>query len=430
MRTFPCLAFLFIVCAASAQDATFNGARSLVDQHQYAQALEVLAPMEAAHSGDAQFHYLIGRAALGAGDAEKARAALARSLELNPDSPDAHLALGRAYYALDQYALARDQFEIALRFDGLPPDLLSQVQIYDEAARQSLEEGRSTTAFGYAELGVGVYRVNSTRSTAIFGDGGSDAFYNLRASGGFNHSFENGYAIDGTLDYRHRIYDDSDTRDDRDLRWSIAGSNSFGDNNLALGLRGRVSYRGNGDYRNDVSGFTSYTRNLNTDNQLTLGLDVRRRRYPEGPLRDRSRTTATASVGWSTSLAGGAGSFSLTAHGGRNYATSRPDGESNVFGATASFDYTFNDSLDGFLFVWWERDSFNTDAVHFHPDALDQAVVLRREDNLYEGGAGLIWTFAPKWSLRPELLYIRDQSNSVTFNYSSTEAWINVRRAF
>jgi hypothetical protein len=81
-------------------------------------------------------------------------------------------------------------------------------------------------------------------------------------------------------------------------------------------------------------------------------------------------------------------------------------------------------------FAWWERDAFNTDAIHFHPDSLDETVSLRRKDNLYEFGGGLVWEFAKSWSLRPQILYIRDQSNAVGFNYSSTEVWINVRKGF
>ncbi|HEY5805223.1 MAG TPA: tetratricopeptide repeat protein [Lysobacter sp.] len=406
-------------------------AKSFVENEQYQEAYDVLSSPAATRPDDATYLYLLGRAALGLNDAEKARVALERSIELDPDRTTAHLALGRAYHALGQYANARRQFEIAIRFDNLPSDLLTQVEIYDEAARQALEEGRRTTTFGYATGGIGRYRVNSTRGTNSFGGGDRrDTFYNLRVGGGLNHSFRNGYALDATLDYRYRYYDASETRDDRDLRWSLAGSRSFDDGNLALGLRGRVSYRGNGDYRNDVAGFVDYSRNLNVENQLTMGLSVQRRRYPSGPLRDRSRTTSTASIGWARSFADGAGSFSFVAHGGRNTATSRPDGDSDVFGATASLDYPFSETLDGFVFVWWERDVFNTDRLHFHPDALDEGVILRREDNLYEGGVGLVWEFSPSWSLRPELLYIRDQSNSVGFNYSSTEAWINVRKGF
>ena len=68
--------------------------------------------------------------------------------------------------------------------------------------------------------------------------------------------------------------------------------------------------------------------------------------------------------------------------------------------------------------------------IHFHPDTVDNTVFLRRRDNLYEVGAYLVWEFVPTWSLRPELLWIRDQSNAIGFNYSSTEFWVNVRKSF
>ncbi|MGY1530044.1 hypothetical protein [Luteimonas sp. A649] len=347
------------------------------------------------------------------------------------DPVQERLQRGREYFANGQYAEAKIEFETVLRLENLPRDVLSQVKIYDEAARQALEEDKRLTGFGYAIAGVGGYRVNSTRGTNAFGGGDRhDTFYNLRAGGSLNYAFERGYAFDATLDYRFRYYDSNSTRDDRDLRWSAAGSRAFGDDNLALGLRGRVSYRGNGDYRNDVGLFTDYSHQVDAVNQVTLGAEVRRRRYPEGSLRERSRTTSTVSAGWLRSLAEGRASFGLTLHGGRNYATSRPDGDSSVFGATVNLDYTFSDTVDGFLFGWWERDSFNADALHYHPDDLDEGVILRRKDNLYEVGAGLVWEFAPSWSLRPELLFIRDQSSSVGFNYSSTEYWLNVRKGF
>jgi hypothetical protein len=42
----------------------------------------------------------------------------------------------------------------------------------------------------------------------------------------------------------------------------------------------------------------------------------------------------------------------------------------------------------------------------------------------------VVWEFARNWTLRPEILYIRDQSNAIAFNYSSTEVWLNVRYGF
>lgn len=364
-------------------------------------------------------------------DVARARELVQAAQTRAPDTVAAHLELGRAYFALGQYAEAKIEFETVLRFDNLPQDLLSQVEIYNDAARQALDEKRPLTAFGYAETGVGRYRVNSTRGTDAFGGGDRrDTFYNARVGGGMNYALPNDYALDGSLDYRFRYYDNSESRNDSDLRWRFAGSRSFGDNNLAVGVRGRNSYRGDGDYRNDAGIFTDYRYRVDPDNQLTLGAEYRRRRYPEGALRDRSRTSADISGGWVHSLLDGSGSLTVTAHGGQHFATSRPDGNSSFYGATVALDFTVNNTLGWGTFAWWERDAYNIDRVHFHPDTLDNSVLLRRKDNLYEVGAYLVWEFAPTWTLRPEILWIRDQSNSVGFNYSSTEVWLNIRKGF
>lgn len=122
-------------------------------------------------------------------------------------------------------------------------------------------------------------------------------------------------------------------------------------------------------------------------------------------------------AGWVRSLFDGRGSFTLTVHGGYNYATSRPDGNSAIWGATANFDWTFTDLLQ-------HRPDPLPSGLHrrdLHPPPQGQPLRVR---------GGLVWEFVKTWSLRPEILYIRDQSNAVGFNYSSTEVWINVRKAF
>lgn len=364
-------------------------------------------------------------------DQKRAREVVEAATAKPPDSVAGHLELGRAYFALGQFAEAKIEFETVLRFANLPQDLLGQVEIYNEAARQALDEKRPLTAFGYAETGIGRYRVNSTRGTDALGGGDRrDTFFNGRVGGGLNYALPNDYALDASLDYRFRYYDNPDTRNDSDLRWRLAGSRSMGEGNLAIGFQGRNSYRGNGNFRNDAGLFADFRHRVDEDNQLSVGAEYRRRRYPEGRERDLSRTSAQVSAGWVHSLLDGAGSLSITAHGGQHFATSRPDGNSDFYGATMALDFTVNSRVAWGTFVWWERDAYNIDQIHFHPDALDNSVQIRRKDNLYEVGAYLVWEFAPSWTLRPELLWIRDQSNAVSFNYSSTEVWLNIRKSF
>jgi hypothetical protein len=369
------------------------------------------------------------RAADAAGTANAANAANVTAPSPYDAEQLSHLKLARAYVAQGRYAEAKIEFETVLRLDNLPPDLLTQVEAYDQAARQALEEGSPLTHFAYLETGLGYFRINDTVATSS-GER-SESFVNFRTGGGFNYQLDNGWAIDGSLDWRFRSYDDSASRNDGDVRWNLAGAHALGDDgNLAIGLRGRNSYRGNGDYRNDAGIYADYRRRMDAEDQLSFGGEVLRREYPQGGLRDRSRSSASVSAGWVHSLFEGKGSFSVTGHVGQHFATNRPDGNSDFYGATVSFDYTVAKTVGWGAFAWWEHDAYNIDRIHFHPDALANAVLLRRNDNLYEVGAYVVWEFAPTWTLRPELLWIRDQSNSFNVNYGSTEAWLNVRKAF
>jgi tetratricopeptide (TPR) repeat protein len=412
--------------SAFAADPDLPQAEQLIRDGHYAEAYELLTPFADTAKGDAKFDYLLGRAALGSNRADKAKALFEQSLAANPDSIAARLALGRAYYALGRYAEAKIQFETVLRFDNLPPDLLSQVETYVQAAEQ-YDRGRRLVGFGYVETGIGNYHVNSTVATT---SGERDeTFYNARVGGGLNYIFSNNWSLDGTLDYRYRYYDNSDSRDDQDVRWNAAASRAFGENNLALGFRGRVSYRGDGQWRNDYGVYADWLDRLNANNLLIVGGTVWRRQYPSGPLGDRSRSIAEISAGWVGALGEGI-SLKLQGRGGYNFDTDRPDGNSYHYGADATLDFTLSKSLGGFVFGWWEHDNYNIDLIRFHPDSVDNGPVTSRADNLYEAGAGLVWEFAPRWTLRPEILYIHDDSNVFVHNYSSTEAWVNVRFRF
>ena len=164
-----------------------------------------------------------------------------------------------------------------LRFDDLPPDLQLQAEIY-AAAAQGYAQGQRLLASGYAIVGYGNYRTG-----ARGGGPDNDGFFAARVGGNLNYELDDNYALDGSLDYRFRDYDNADRRNDSDLRWNGAVSRNVGEGNWLVGLRGRVSYRGNSDYRNDFGLYGNYRLRLDPDNQVAAGLEVRQRRYPTGP---------------------------------------------------------------------------------------------------------------------------------------------------
>lgn len=416
---------MFAAGSAFGADADVARAEQLVREGKYQDAYDLLAPLEAASKGDAAFNAVLGEAALRTGRADKAAEFFRRSLAASPDSVAAHLGLGRAYLAMGDYASAKIEFETVLRFDDLPPDLHRQAEIYAEAA-QGYAEGKRLLANGYAIVGYGNYHTGTTG-----GGPANDAFFAARVGGNLNYELENGYSLDGSLDYRYRNYHDNDERrDDSDLRWNAAVSKTLANGNVAGGLRGRVSYRGDSDYRNDVGIYANYRYQLNEDNQLSVGAEFRRRHYPDGRLRDRSRNIAELTGGWTASLLDGKASFSLAASAGREFATNnRPDGDSNFFGLSPSLSFTLTEQLGGFVFFWWQNDRYNVERLNLGGPN-EPLGISTRNDNLYEVGGGLTWQFAKSWSLNPEILYIRDQSNILSANYSSTEIWITLRKDF
>ncbi len=411
----------FSTCAQAAV-ADLARARQLIGEGNYQGAYELLQPLEAAATADAQFNLLLGEATLRTGRAEEARVLFERALTLQPDSVGAHLGLGRAYLALGDYARAKIEFETVLRFDDLPPDLQSQAEIYASAA-QAYAEGRRLLGSGYAIAGYGNYRTG-----ARGGGPENDAFFAARVGGSLNYALDDGGALDGSLDYRFRNYDNPDRRNDSDLRWNGAYSRTVGEGNWAAGARGRVSYRGDGIYRNDFGVYGNYRLRVDADNQVVAGLEVRQRRYPNGRLRERTRNIVELTGSWTSALLDGKASFTLSGQAGREFNTERPDGDANFFGLSPSLSFSITENLGGFAFLWWQNERYNIERLGAPGDRL--VGIGTRNDNLYEVGGGLTWQFLPTWSLNPEILYIRDQSNILAANYSSTEIWITLRKDF
>lgn len=414
-------ALLAVHAAALAASAGLPRARQMLAEGRHQEAYELLAPAEAADKADFGFNLLLAEAALRTGRNAEAKALFERSLALQPDSIEAHLGLGRTYVALGDYASAKIEFETVMRFDDLPPDLRQKAEVY-AAAAQGYAQGKRLLGSGYGIVGYGNYRTGARGGGPL-----NEQFFAARVGGSLNHELADNVALDGSLDYRFRDYE-GERRNDSDLRWNGAVSRNVGEANWIAGLRGRVSYRGNSDYRNDFGVYGNYRVRLDEDNQLGAGLEVRQRRYPTGPLRERTRNIVEASGSWTTSLFDGKGSFTLAGQAGREFNTERSDGNANFFGLSPSIDFSITKNLGGFAFVWWQNERYAIERLGAAGDRLTG--IGTRNDNLYEVGGGLSWQFLPTWSLNPEVLYIRDQSNILAANYSSTEIWITLRKDF
>jgi tetratricopeptide (TPR) repeat protein len=416
------LASVTAALAAGPEVPDLQHARELIGEERFQEAYDLLLPFEAGSQRDVEFDLLLAEAALRTERAEQAKALFERVLANEPGSVAAHLGLGRAYLALGEYARAKIEFETVLRFDDLPADLQQQTQLYASAA-QNYAEGRRLLAAGYGILGFGNYYTGTTG-----GGPQNDLYLSTRGGGNLNYELDDGYSINGSLDYRYANYFESQRRHDSDLRWNGAVSRNFGEGNLAVGSRGRLSYRGDGDYRIDYGLHGSWTYRVDDNDQFSAGAEIRDRRYMSGPQQDNSRTIAELTAGWTRSLLDGKVSVGLEANGGYQFNTERADGNAGFIGLTTTLNFSIIEGLGGNVFGLWQNDRFAFEHLGEYGDDVER--IGTRNDNLYEVGGGLTWQFAPGWSLNPEVLYIHDDSNLESANYNSVEAWLAVRFDF
>lgn len=124
-----------------------------VNDGQFAAAYETAMRMPD-QQGDPHFDFLYGVAAVNVGHTAEAVLALERHLAAVPGNDRARLDLARAYFELNDYVRARQEFQFVLRYNP-PGDVRANIQRYLESmqTRESLS-GRGTARF-YLETGLG-----------------------------------------------------------------------------------------------------------------------------------------------------------------------------------------------------------------------------------------------------------------------------------
>jgi hypothetical protein len=338
---------------------------------------------------------------------------------------ESHLRRGLEYYRAGDYASAVYEFETVLRLGNLPPTPHLQAEIYAAEAEAELR-GQRLRFSGYALLGGGNYAENDTEAGSADRNAG---FFSARAGGRANYQLSQSDRLNLSLDYRFRDY--SDQRDFHDLRWNANVGHNADDTNVTIGVRGRASYRGDSSWRNDYGLFTQIRWSVSADDQLNFGAEVRRRDYPQGRERLQSRNIVEFSGGWNHALFDGKAGISLDAAGGLENATDgRRDGDSLFVSVSSTFTYSITDRLGGYVMVWWQNDAYNFERVDETPGGDLISIGAIRNDDLVEVGGGLTWELGKLWSLNADITWVRDYSNLIFINYSSTEVHATLRKDF
>jgi hypothetical protein len=339
------------------------------------------------------------------------------------DSIDDHLRRGLAYRAAGDLAAARLEFETVLNRQGLPPDLDQTVDAYARTA-EAILSGRRFVANFFAGPTAGHYRENASPDA----DAADDLFIGGRLGSSLTYTASDRLTLTANLDYLFRTYDAPDRSNDSELLWDLAANRNRDATTLSAGVRGWLRYEGAGTTRNDYGVFTSLQLLPGANDQIELGLELRRRTYTKGPLDYRNRTVAEASIGWTHGFAGGRGSFGLAVQGGREYFRQNGiDDASWLLVIAPEANFTLTDTISAFASLWYQNSRFTIE--RYRSDTGNAVIPIPdRNDSLYEIGGGLTWQFAPGWEAGPAILHIRESGTDE--NYRATEIYLSVRRDF
>lgn len=446
LRTFFAAACMALALPALADPQALERARRLLAAGNAGQAYEELSKLQATLTGQPEFDYLLGVAALDSARNDEAIIAFERVIALIPNHAGAQMDLARAYYAAGAYDLAEAAF-LRLR-DANPPAAAQQaIARYLDAIQQRRAQTQPGWA-GFGELGLG-YDSNITGVPTNFGAAAEQAFNlaGIEATGNsikrgapfvhgglgaeYTRPLRSGLSLFGGGELRGRAY-----HDEPDFN-SVTGEVHVG-GLLTVGthqFRGAATYiafnqegaapgdpRPTNDRRMAGVGL-DWRHALDTRTQLGAGLQVNRVEFPENPIEDFDQLFLTAS--WLRSFdRRGAPLLYLTAFGTADRAGNElPDGATkskSLFGARYYLQMGLTEKLQ----------LFNGIAVVHRRDRDEFArstQVARGRDTFGEVSLGALWQFRPSCTLRLQYAFSTNRSNIDIYDFDRHEVSSTIR---
>ncbi|MGH8707548.1 MAG: surface lipoprotein assembly modifier [Burkholderiales bacterium] len=156
-----CASILLCVSLSAGADAVTDRAKALLQRQDAAAAYKLLLPLEPQRAGDPEYDYLLGIAALDAGEPERAIFALERVLAVQPDNLQARAEIARAYMATGEREAAKREFE-TVRARQVPAPVRETIERFLSA----IAAAERTRVDSYLELAFG-YDTNVNSATAL-----------------------------------------------------------------------------------------------------------------------------------------------------------------------------------------------------------------------------------------------------------------------
>ncbi len=438
------------IASAVADLAAIERARSLLAAGNAKQAFEVLAPLERQLSGQPEFDYLLGVAALDSGRIEDAVVAFERVLAVMPQHAGAQMDLARAYYAAGSFDLAEAAF-LKLQASHPPPAAQQAIGRYLSAIQARKQQTRAGWA-GFGEAGLG-YDSNITGVPADFGAAALQAFdlqgieptgNAIKRSAGFvqgaiaaeySHPLQVGWSLFGGGEARARAYRGEPDFNSASAELRAGGAFNRGPDQWR-GTANVLAYRQEGDAPGDprptndrrLAGVGIEWRHaLDPRTQVGAGVQASRVKFPDNEVEDFNQLML--SVFWLKSFERtGVPLLFLSAFAtGDDARNELADGvttkSKNLLGARAYGQYSLAPKVQLFagLGLIHRRDQ----------DAFARSTTVEKGRDTYADVLlGAAWQMRERCSVRAQYAYSRNRSNVDIYDFERHEVTTAVRCDF
>jgi tetratricopeptide (TPR) repeat protein len=434
IRIRPLFALLAcLACApALALDPTLEHGKRLLDQGDGRAAYELLEPMETERSGEPAFDFLLGLAALDAGQNTRAVFALERVLAVEPGNARARAELARAYLALGENRAARKEFE-NVRAQPIPEGVATTID--QLLALIERAENRARPSFnGYAELTLGrdsnVNSATDARSIVVPALGpvtlnaGSvetaDTFASLGGGGAYRHPFAGGHALTATVNGLVRKNRDASAFDTSTIDGSIGWQLARGKNTTNVAATAST-FRRDGESLRDTTGLQAqWQHDYDALRQSTLFLQYLDLKYPDQPVRDARRVVLGA--GYAQALRSRTVAFGSAYAGGEfEKADNQPQLGHKLGGIRGGAQVRFTDQWSMLANLSWEKRRYGGSEPLF---------LQQRIDTQVDAGIGLTYQIDRRWKAGARIAYVRNDSTISVYEYDRQVYSIHARVDF
>lgn len=426
---------LLLAGGAWAEDDVLARANALMNGGKAGDAYSLLAPLEEQRSGDPEFDYLLGVAALESGHAGRAVFALERVLAVNPKHTLARAEIARAYFLLGEQQTARQEFNNVLNEN--PPEQVNQtINQYLSAIDRAASDRTKFSAFLEFALGhdSNVNSATGSQQVAVPAFGGlvftlnpgakkqSDNFSQFGGGVGFTHPLSPRWNVFGGVKGYEHVNWRSEQFDTSSIDANLGVSYKIDRDLFSVSLQNNDFNLNSQDYRRAYGLSGQWQRAIDNSNQVSAFVQATRLDYKGQSVRDANRYVG--GVGYGHAFSGDyLPVLFLSAYVGTE--NERNSGVPwlghDLYGVRAGGQVTYNPKTVIYGSASYEHRDYG---------GQEPLWLVSRNDKQFDAAIGVKYTPSTFWSIRPQLSYTRNNSNVEIDDYNRYTLSVTLRRDF